>query len=61
MLSLYQKNSDLISIGAYKGGSNPELDEAMRHIDQINKLLQQAVDVKVDFNDTIQMMLDIIK
>ena len=33
----------------------------MRHIDQINKLLQQAVDVKVDFNDTIQMMLDIIK
>ena len=33
----------------------------MRHIDQINNLLQQAVDVKVDFNDTIQMMLDIIK
>ena len=61
MLSIYQENQDLISIGAYKGGSNPELDEAMRHIDQINKLLQQAVDVKVDFNDTIQMMLDIIK
>lgn len=60
MLSVYQENQDLISIGAYKAGSNPKLDDAIRHIDAINNLLQQAVDVKVDFDQTIADMLAIV-
>ena len=28
--SLYQQNEDLIKVGAYKSGTNPELDEAIR-------------------------------
>ena len=61
MMSVYQENQDLISIGAYKGGTNPKLDEAMRHMDAINRMLQQEVGVKVDFNETIQQMLEIVK
>lgn len=60
MLSVYQDNQDLISIGAYKSGSNPALDEAIRHMDAINQLLQQQVDVKVDFDDTLRQMLQIV-
>ena len=59
MMSIYQDNRDLLSIGAYKSGTNPELDEAIRHMDAINKLLQQKVDVKVDFGETVKRLLEI--
>ena len=36
MLGLYQKNSDLISIGAYKKGTNTALDEAVAKINSMN-------------------------
>ena len=43
MLAVHEENQDLLSIGAYKAGSNPRLDEALRHMDAINALLQQPV------------------
>lgn len=61
MMSVYQDNRDLLSIGAYKSGSNPELDEAIRHMDAIDRLLQQAVDHQVHFDETIEKMLEIVK
>lgn len=59
MMSVYQDNKDLLSIGAYKSGSNPELDDAIRHIDAINGLLQQEVGNKVTFDDTIRQMIEL--
>ena len=38
ILSVYEKNEDLLSIGAYKAGTNPRLDYAISKIDQINAL-----------------------
>lgn len=61
MLSIYQENQDLISIGAYKTGTNPQLDEAMKHINAINDFLKQKTDYKVDFADTVQMLEEIVK
>ncbi len=60
MMSVYQDNQDLLSIGAYKSGSNPELDEAIRHMASINSLLQQAVDHKVHFDETVRQMIAIV-
>ena len=60
MMSVHQENRDLLSIGAYKSGTNPELDEAIRHISAINALLQQEVGNKVSFDDTISEMIDIV-
>ena len=60
MMSIYQDNLDLISIGAYKSGTNPELDHAIAHMDAINALLQQAVGHKVSFEDTVAEMLRIV-
>ncbi len=51
LLSLYRENQDLISIGAYKNGSNPELDFAIQHIGAMNDFLKQQVDVKCSFED----------
>lgn len=60
MLAVYEENQDLLSIGAYKAGGNPRLDEALRHMDAINALLQQPVDVKSDFDDTLAQMKKIV-
>ncbi len=60
MLSVYQENQDLLSIGAYKSGSNPELDEAISRMSGINNLLQQQVDSKVAFEDTVDQMIRLV-
>ncbi|MGN0620655.1 MAG: FliI/YscN family ATPase [Porcipelethomonas sp.] len=60
IMSLYQENADLISIGAYKSGSNPELDEAISRMPAINEFLQQPVDHKVDFMETTELMKEIV-
>lgn len=56
MLALYQDNQDLISIGAYKSGTNPELDKAISHMGTINQFLQQTVGEKFGFEDTVALM-----
>lgn len=61
LMSVYQENQDLLSIGAYKSGSNPALDEAIRHIDAINQLLQQQVENKVSFEETVAQMVQLTK
>jgi flagellum-specific ATP synthase len=56
ILSVYQENADLISIGAYKSGTNPELDHAIRCVGSINKFLRQGVDEKAGLGDIVQAL-----
>lgn len=51
ILSVYRENADLIGIGAYKSGSNPELDHAIRCVEQINQFLRQGVDEAEGYDD----------
>lgn len=60
IMSLYQENADLISIGAYKSGTNPELDDAIQKMQGINEFLQQPVSEKVDFEQTVSIMSEIL-
>jgi flagellum-specific ATP synthase len=60
LLSVYYANFDLVSIGAYKRGSNPKLDEALRKIDKINGFLQQATDESFEYEDTIKLLSEVI-
>ena len=39
--SLYQQNQDLIQVGAYEAGSNPQLDEAIRLRESLESFLRQ--------------------
>ncbi len=52
-LATYNEAEDLINIGAYKSGSNPNIDYAVAKIDEVNKFLMQDVDDKVDFETTL--------
>ena len=60
ILSLYSKNEDLISIGAYKSGTNPRLDQAIQKIDQINAFLMQQTDENFTYEEIIQHMHKIL-
>lgn len=61
ILSVYYANYDLISIGAYKKGTNPPLDEAIIKIDKVNKFLTQEVNESFIYEDTVKMMEQIIQ
>ena len=56
LLSIYQKNSDLISIGAYKKGVNPFLDQAVGKIGAMNEFLMQGTKEHFSYDQTLQMM-----
>ncbi|MEK6560440.1 MAG: flagellar protein export ATPase FliI [Nitrospirota bacterium] len=54
VVSRYRKAEDLINIGAYKTGSNTEIDYAIGMIDRINKYLRQGIDEKVNLDNSIK-------
>ncbi len=60
LLGLYQKNADLIAIGAYKKGNNPALDNAVSKIDQINGFLEQGIDESFTYEETLELMQSIV-
>lgn len=57
MLSVYENNADLVAIGAYKKGSNKDLDEALAKMEQINGFLQQKTDESFDMDETVLKMI----
>lgn len=48
MLSRYQRNRDLINVGAYAAGSDPVLDEAIRLYPALEGFLQQRMNERAD-------------
>lgn len=57
VLATYQEAEDLINIGAYKAGSNPDIDYAISKIGQVNEFLMQDVDTKTGFEETVEEMM----
>ncbi len=53
LLALYTEKEDLISVGAYARGSNPEVDEAIKKIDSIRDFLKQEIEEKADIRKTL--------
>lgn len=51
LLAAYRRASDLISIGAYKEGSDPEVDRAVRLKPRIDAFLRQRIDEKVSLEE----------
>lgn len=53
VMATYTEAEDLINIGAYKSGSNKNIDYAISKIDKVNEFLLQATDEKITFEDEI--------
>lgn len=53
VMATYQEAEDLINIGAYKAGSNNNIDYAIEKIDQVNAFLCQSTEDKFDFDEVV--------
>ena len=58
-ISILHENDDLISIGAYRPGTNRKLDVAIALQEQINGLLQQRVEEKTTIEETRKAVLQL--
>jgi flagellum-specific ATP synthase len=56
VLAVYQKSEDLINIGAYVAGSNPQIDYAIKKIPEINAFLRQPVEEKVPHSESFSRL-----
>ena len=61
ILSVYEKNADLIAIGAYKQGSNRKLDFALSKIDAVNAFLMQEVDESFSYEQCVAQMQEVLR
>lgn len=61
VMATYNEAEDLINIGAYKSGSNPDIDYAVRKIRDVNAFLRQATDEKFLFDEEITLLGDLFK
>lgn len=55
-MATYREASDLINIGAYVAGSNPEIDEAIRRMPAIVEFLKQGLDETAAFDTLVDRM-----
>ena len=56
VLATYNEAEDLINIGAYKSGSNRNIDYAIQKIDAVNDFLMQKTDEKFQFEQEINLL-----
>jgi flagellum-specific ATP synthase len=61
IVATYKKAEDLINIGAYAKGSNPQIDYAIRMIDKVNGFLRQNIGEKIDFESARTQLMELLK
>ena len=53
-MAAYKRVEDMINLGAYKEGSNPKVDFAIKMIDRLRAYLRQGMNERRDFADSLQ-------
>ncbi len=61
IVSIYKDAEDLINIGAYKEGSNPEIDYAIKMMNKIEEFLKQNMEESSDMKDSITKLKSLFK
>ncbi|RMH51059.1 MAG: FliI/YscN family ATPase [Zetaproteobacteria bacterium] len=56
-LALYEEMEEMITMGAYEQGSNPQLDAVIGRMDRIRAFLQQRPEEKVARMDAVEQLL----
>ena len=59
VLATYNEAEDLINIGAYKSGSNRNIDYAISKIDAVNRFLMQQTDEKFSLDEELNALYDL--
>ncbi len=61
VLATYKEAEDLINIGAYVKGSNPQIDHALSKINLLRNFLKQDMNEKAIFEETVSRLNQIIE
>lgn len=61
MMATYLNSEDLISVGAYKAGTNPDTDKAIKKIDAINNFLTQNTNELISFEETVDRLFKLVQ
>ncbi len=61
LLAVYRENQDLINIGAYKVGGNPEIDAAIEKLPAINRVLQQLASEGANYQQAVEALMQAIR
>ncbi len=56
LYSKYQQNADLIAVGAYVRGSDPDTDFAIERVPTMRQFLRQGLNEAMNVNDSLRMM-----
>ena len=60
IFSRYQRNRDLISVGAYSPGHDPRLDEAVNRFPALERFLQQNIDECATVEESYQALHTVV-
>ena len=61
VLSVYERAEDIVNLGAYTRGTNPEIDFALNKIEDIKSFLKQDVGESSSLEDSISRMIQIFQ
>ncbi len=61
IMGVYEKNADLVSIGAYKAETNAKLDHALGKIDGINQFLMQGINESFSYEESLEQLRRILR
>nr|WP_094096044.1 flagellar protein export ATPase FliI [Paenibacillus physcomitrellae] len=57
IMSVYKESEDLINIGAYQKGSNPQIDQAIDSIERVWEYTKQKVNEKVTLDEATERLI----
>jgi flagellum-specific ATP synthase len=60
LLAAHTRSEDLIRIGAYKTGADPELDRAMLALPVMRSFLEQSSEEKVSLGETVERLMAMV-
>ena len=61
VLSVYSRAEDLVNLGAYTRGTNPDIDFALNKIDEVKAFLRQEIDEPSSLQESIQKLMEIFQ
>ncbi len=58
-LSIYSRNRDLITLGVYRRGSDPAIDDAIAHYPAMMNYLAQGMEEAVSFDESVRALMEV--
>jgi flagellum-specific ATP synthase len=60
LMATWDENRDLVSVGAYRAGTNPDLDEALQRRPALQAFMQQDVEQRVGYEEGFRELAEVL-